>query len=199
MTSTKQKIDQVLGLNSNESIDDFLDNLSFDSELSTNISEVSEDVREKMSEIDDQINSIQKTGSADVLQIQNMNSTMKEVEDLIFTSKKMFKHIYENIITSDLIDAEVVSAVAKLMEGIHINISEFISMYKDRQKYIDKIKLMVFQQEQRKEMEELKHKLAMERMKSKIDSNAVDADATMKNFSQEAIIKVLAEQDSIEV
>lgn len=104
---------------------------------------------------------------------------MKEVEDLIFTSKKMFKHIYENIITSDLIDAEVVSAVAKLMEGIHINISEFISMYKDRQKYIDKIKLMVFQQEQRKEMEELKHRLAMERMKSKIDQNAIDADVSM--------------------
>ena len=54
---------------------------------------------------------------------------MKEVEDLIFTSKKMFKHIYENIITSDLIDAEVVSAVAKLMEGIHRNKLRYIYMY----------------------------------------------------------------------
>lgn len=195
MISTKQKIDQVLGINPNENIDDFLDSLSFDSTLSTNISDIQENVKEKMSEIDNQLNIIEKTGSANILQIQNMNSTMKEVEDLIFTSKKMFKHIYENIITSDLIDAEVVSAVAKLMEGIHINISEFISMYKDRQKYVDKIKLMVFQQEQRKEIEELKHKLALERMKLKVDQNSVDVNSSLKSFNQEMIIKTLAEQE----
>ena len=69
----------------------------------------------------------------------------------------MFKHVYESIITTDLVDSELVGAASKLLEGIHINISEFISMYKDKQKFIEKIQLMVFQQEQKKELMKIKH------------------------------------------
>jgi hypothetical protein len=69
---------------------------------------------------------------------------MKEIEDMIVLSKKMFKHIYENIITSDLIDSELIGAASKLLESIHINVAEFISFYKDKQRYMDKIRLMVF-------------------------------------------------------
>jgi len=56
----------------------------------------------------------------------------------------MFKHIYSGIIATDLIDSELVGAAAKMLESIHINIKEFIDMYKDRQRYVDKVKLMVF-------------------------------------------------------
>jgi hypothetical protein len=53
-------------------------------------------------------------------------------------------NIYENIITSDLIDSELIGAASKLLESIHINVAEFISFYKDKQRYMDKIRLMVF-------------------------------------------------------
>jgi hypothetical protein len=73
-----------------------------------------------------------------------MDLSMKEIEDLIGMSKRMFKHIYENIVSSDLLDSELISAAAKMLESVHINIGEFLQMYRDRQRFIEKIKLMVF-------------------------------------------------------
>jgi len=69
---------------------------------------------------------------------------MKEIEEMIDLSKKLFKHIYNNVITSDLIDSELIESAAKMLESIHINIAEFLEMYRERQRFIEKIKLMVF-------------------------------------------------------
>ena len=44
----------------------------------------------------------------------------------------MYKHIYENFCSSDLLDSELIGAAAKLLESIHINVKEFIDMYRDR-------------------------------------------------------------------
>jgi sensor c-di-GMP phosphodiesterase-like protein len=55
-----------------------------------------------------------------------MELSMKEIEDMIDLSKKLFKHIYMNITSSDLIDSELIAAAAKMLESIHINIAEFI-------------------------------------------------------------------------
>lgn len=52
--------------------------------------------------------------------------SLREVEDMISLSKKMFKHIAESILTTDLVDSELVQAASKLLESIHINIAEFI-------------------------------------------------------------------------
>jgi len=76
----------------------------------------------------------------------------------------MFKHIYESIISCELCDSELIGAAGKLLEAIHINIAEFISLYRDKQKYIERIKIMTFQQEQRKELMKLKHQLDMEKI-----------------------------------
>ena len=89
---------------------------------------------------------------------------MKEIEDMIELSKKLFKHIYNNIITSDLLDSELIESAAKMLESIHINIAEFLEMYREKQRFIEKIKLMIFQQEQRKELMLLKHKYDMEKI-----------------------------------
>lgn len=69
---------------------------------------------------------------------------MKEIEDLIGMSKRMFRHVYENIVSSDLLDSELISSAAKMLESVHINIAEFLQMYRDRQRFIEKLKLMVF-------------------------------------------------------
>lgn len=123
---------------------------------------------------------------------------MKEVEDLISLSKQMFKHIYENFCSSDLIDPELVSSTSKLLESIHINIAEFVSMYRDKQRFIDKVKLMVMQQEQRKEMELIRHKHQLECMQMRFDTKTLDADSTIVNYKFEDIIKQIDKQESKE-
>ena len=55
-------------------------------------------------------------------------------------SKAMFKHVYENVVSSELCDSELIGSVSKLLESIHINIAEFISMYRDKERFIEKVK-----------------------------------------------------------
>lgn len=55
-----------------------------------------------------------------------MDTSLREVEDLITLSKQLFKHLYENIISSDLIDSELIEAAAKMLESVHVNIGEFL-------------------------------------------------------------------------
>lgn len=69
---------------------------------------------------------------------------MKEVEDLITLSKQMYIHIHEGIMSSELIDSELIGAASKFLESMHINIAEFISLYRDKQKFIEKVKLMAY-------------------------------------------------------
>jgi hypothetical protein len=82
--------------------------------------------------IDTNINDIQTGKSDSVLALKNMDLSMKEVEDLINLSKNLFKHVYENIVSSDLLDSELIAASAKMLESVHINIAEFLQMYRDR-------------------------------------------------------------------
>jgi hypothetical protein len=102
-------------------------------EIQNTFDSIDDKVKENMQIIDNNISDIQTGKTSDsILAIKNMDLSMKEIEDLICMSKKMFKHIYENIISSDLLDSELISAAAKMLESVHINIAEFISMYKDR-------------------------------------------------------------------
>jgi hypothetical protein len=102
-------------------------------EIQNTFDNIDDKVKENMQIIDNNISDIQTGKTTDsILAIKNMDLSMKEIEDLICMSKKMFKHIYENIISSDLLDSELISAAAKMLESVHINIAEFISMYKDR-------------------------------------------------------------------
>lgn len=126
--------------------------------------------------------------------MKDLDSTMCEIEELISLSKKMFKHVYESICSSDLIDSELVSSISKLLEGIHINIAEFISLYKDKQRYVDKVRLMIFQQEQRKELMNIKHQQEIEKIKLKQQDNVVDADGDSV-YNQDYVIKMLEKYD----
>lgn len=59
----------------------------------------------------------------------------------------MYIHIHEGIMSSELIDSELIQAASKFLESMHINIAEFISLYRDKQKFIEKVKLMAYAQE----------------------------------------------------
>ena len=144
--TSKQKIDQLLGIESDQSIDSFLDDLSEQTiKINETFQEIESDVKDKLQEIDKNIVEVQSGKTDSILALQNMELSMKEIEDLIDLSKKLFKHIYMNITSSDLIDSELIAAAAKMLESIHINIAEFIQLYRDKQHFIERIKIMVFQ------------------------------------------------------
>lgn len=193
--TTKEKIDAILG------IDDFLADLDKSSaEITETMSDVSNDVKENLEKIDSTLKTADSAGTAVGPQIlTDLNSSMREVEDLIDTSKKMFKHIYESIISTDLLDSELISAAAKMLESIHINIAEFLNMYKERQRFIDKIKVMTFQQQQKIELMNLKHKQDLEKLKMKAEQGAVDTTSDEKEFDQNHIIEILDDMDKNEL
>lgn len=136
--------------------------------------------------------------SSSLLEIKTMDLSLKEVEEMIGLSKQMFKHIADSILTTDLVDSELVQAASKLLESIHINIAEFIQLYRSKQQFVDKIKVMIFQQEQKKELMLLKHKLDLEKLAMKDagkgDPEAVEAEG-MVSYSQESIIKAMNDHE----
>lgn len=203
--TTKQKIDSVLGIPPGESIDNFLDNLNLDTkQIKESFDNVDSLVISKLDELDDKIKNIQDDPSqVTMLQMNDLTMSLKEIEDLVKISTNMFKHIYDNIISSDLIDSELVSSIAKLLESIHVNIAEFISIYKSKHKFIEKIKLMVFAQEQKKEMMAIKHKYDMELLEAKNNTNNDVANNSITGtgnyiFDTDTIVKSLA-NNSIDI
>lgn len=197
--TSKQKIDQLLGIKDDQSIDSFLDDLSFETdEIQNTFSDIDDKVKENLQNIDNNINDIQAGKTDSILALKNMDLSMKEIEDLIGMSKRMFKHIYENIVSSDLLDSELISAAAKMLESVHINIGEFLQMYRDRQRFIEKIKLMVFQQEQRKELMALKHKYDLEKAAAKNEPTAVEAENVMA-YSIEEITRLMHNKENNDI
>ena len=194
--TSKQKIDQLLGIESDQSIDSFLDDLSEEtSKINETFQEIDSNVKDKIQEIDKDIAEVQSGKTNSILALQNMELSMKEIEDMIDLSKKLFKHIYMNITSSDLIDSELIAAAAKMLESIHINIAEFISFYKDKQRYIDRVKIMVFQQEQKKELMILKHQQDLEKLKYRNESEQIDENANNVTYSFEEVLKGISDYE----
>lgn len=193
--TSKQKIDQLLGIESDQSIDSFLDDLSEEtSKINETFQEIDSNVKDKIQEIDKDIAEVQSGKTNSILALQNMELSMKEIEDMIDLSKKLFKHIYMNITSSDLIDSELIAAAAKMLESIHINIAEFVQLYRDKQHFIEKIKIMVFQQEQKKELMKLKHQYDMEKLQMKnTDKEAENAE--MIAYSIEDITRIMHQDE----
>ena len=193
--TSKQKIDQLLGIESDQSIDSFLDDLSEQTiKINETFQEIESDVKDKLQEIDKNIVEVQSGKTDSILALQNMELSMKEIEDLIDLSKKLFKHIYMNITSSDLIDSELIAAAAQMLVSIHINIAEFIQLYRDKQHFIERIKIMVFQQEQKKELMKLKHQYDMEKLQMKnTDKEAENAE--MIAYSIEDITRIMHQDE----
>ena len=83
MTS-KEKIDKVLGIESGESIDDFLDSLTIDktNELSGIAATINDEVKQNLADIDNNLKEIKSNVVAPTVLV-DIDSSMKEVEDLI--------------------------------------------------------------------------------------------------------------------
>lgn len=188
--TSEQKINELLGIKDDQSIDDFLDGLQTDSnEIQDTMNHLDDGVKSSLSAVDQKLDELKTSGNAPEALV-DMDSSMKEVEDLIQIAKQLFKHVHASLVTCDLVDPEAIQAAAKLLEGIHINIAEFISMYKERQRYVDKIRILVFQQEQKKELMAIKHKYDMELKQLNNSDDPIDVD-NLAAYSQEQIVKLL--------
>ena len=201
--SSTDKINAVLGITGGKSVDEFLDGLSLDTEaIHSTLGAIDDQVQNSLQSIDQAASKIQSQSEegSSILEIKNIDLSLREVEDMISLSKKMFSHIAESILTTDLVDSELVQAASKLLESIHINIAEFIQLYRSKQQFVDKIKVMIFQQEQKKELMLLKHKLDLEKLSKKdsSDPKAIEAEG-MVSYSQESIIKAMNSQDEDEI
>lgn len=197
--SSKDKIDAVLGITGGKSVDEFLDGLSLDTEaIHGTLETIDDKVKQSLTTIDTMASQIQNQSDvgSSILQLKSLDLSLYQIEEMINLSKQMFKHIADSILTTDLVDSELVQAASKLLESIHINIAEFISIYQSKQHFVDKVKTMILQQEQKKELMLLKHKLDMEKIKAKEDpqDKAIDVEGTI-TFDQTAIIKRMSELD----
>lgn len=193
MESTKEKIDKALGLSPGQTIDDLLGDMTSDLQKAEEVlGSVSDEVQSCMDNVDEQLGIIQAGGSS-VLALQSLDSSMKEVEELISMSKAMFKHVYENVVSSELCDSELIGSVSKLLESIHINLAEFISMYRDKERFIEKVKFTLIQQNLKKELMDKKQQQAIELLKLRAEDKVVDVAANPSGgaMSQEEMIKIL--------
>tara|TARA_E500000178_G_C17038997_1_gene765451 strand:+ start:6886 stop:7419 length:534 start_codon:yes stop_codon:yes gene_type:complete len=105
-----------------------------------------------------------------------------EVSDLINRAVAVLDTCKEDIERSSLLDAELVSAYAKLISSTREIISDNIAIFRDRQKHIEKIELENLKQE---------HKKEILRMKDDLDKSVNDNYGETKAFVQEAVIELL--------
>lgn len=198
IASSKEKIDAIFGITGGKSVDDFLDELSLDTnKIQQTMANIDSTVKDAIDGIDSQMSILTNSTNdqTSILSMKDMELSLKEIEEMVQLSKQIFKHISDSILATDLIDSELVHSAAVLMEGIHINISEFVSLYKSKQNFIDKVKFSILQQQQKKELLQFKHDLDMQKLKTKDPDQVVDVTGESKVFRQEDIINALKDID----
>ena len=188
--TAKAKLDAALGISSNSSIDDFLNSLSMENDSAKNaVNKIDDTVKEEVSTIDNAIKDMSINSDYDkkAMSLIAIETSLKNIDELISISKEVIKHIYENIVCTELVDSELIHAAAAFIESCHLNVKEYIDLYKDRLKFYDKVRFEMLQQQNRLQVLREKHKLDME----KKDSNAVEVPADMMTFDHDKIINDL--------
>ena len=202
IATQQEKLDAIFGITGGKTVDEFLDSLSVDIQTGSidTLSAFDETLKQKASELNSIQLPISMQQSGLSVQICSMEHSLKEIENLVELSKDVMRHVADSILATPLIDSEAVQAYSKLLESIHINIAEFIGVYRDKQNFIDKVKFAMFSQEQEKEMALYKHNLALERIKAKDGPPTIDSESqtTSQPWSQERVTQLLNDQFSLD-
>jgi len=194
--SSKAKLDAALGISPDKSIDDFLQSLTVENDSAKNaVQKIDQSVKNEVENIDKAISDLNSSAYENegdrLLSIVKIDDSLKNIDELIEISKDVIKHIYENIACTELVDSELIHAAAAFIESCHLNVKEYIDLYKDRLKFYDKVKFEMLQQKHKKELLEYKHKLDME----KKNNGAIDITPTgMVEFDTDRIIEKLKNQ-----
>ena len=191
IATQQEKLDAIFGITGGKSIDEFLDDLSLDSDkIKGTMQEIDSSFKEQIENIE----SIQLSASVDMplIDMKSMEHSLSEIEGIVNLAKDVMKHVAQSILATPLIDSEAVQAYSKLIESIHISIAEFISVYKDKQNFINKIKFAIFDQQQKKDLLRYKHDLTLELIKAKEGPKTIEADTVnTQKWNQEEVTKML--------
>ena len=185
--STQSKIDNLLGITG--TIDDFLDTLSVDT-ITDKFKEVDSKIHTELSVFDE------NAANANAIDDKGLRTSLQNIDELIDTSKQILKHVHSCIVTTDLCDSELIQAFSKLLEAAHVTISEYISLYKNRLNFYDKLKMVTYQHNLQMKRMELKHQQDLEKMRLKNEQNVVDVQDGQMQFDQNKIIDVLDDIDN---
>lgn len=185
--STQSKIDNLLGITG--TIDDFLDTLSVDT-ITDKFKEVDSKIHTELSVFDE------NAANANAIDDKALRTSLQNIDELIDTSKQILKHVHSCIVTTDLCDSELIQAFSKLLEAAHVTISEYISLYKNRLNFYDKLKMVTYQHNLQMKRMELKHQQDLEKMRLKNEQNVVDVQDGQMQFDQNKIIDVLDDIDN---
>ena len=184
MQSAKEKLNNLLGITEDQTIDDFLDDLDVDAnQVSSALSSIDDSVKETVQNLETNMAKLSANlGESDLVTVNQVETNLTELKDLIDTSKRVIQHVYESIVTSDLVDSELIQAMAKLIEATHINIADYIDIYKQKIAFFDKVKLLNLQYDRKETLLRLKYEYSEKLQKSK---NAVDVPEGMVSFNFE--------------
>lgn len=195
IATQQEKLDAIFGITNGKNIDDFLDSLTVeDKSTCDTLSSFDQSMKDKLNELENSSIIMSQTEDGLSVQIATMEHSLKEIEDLVNLSKDVVRHVANSILATPLIDSEAVQAYSKLIESIHVNIAEFIGVYRDKSNFVNKVKYAMFDQQQKKDLLLYKHNLALEMMKAKDGPKNIDADSisTSKEWNVEAITKLMA-------
>lgn len=187
----KEKLDKALGISDGKSMDDFLDDLDLRNEdhqkaiskIETTIKDTIQNIDSSIAELQDQ-NSLKDSGVTDSIQ-----HSLNDINELVNLSKQIINHLYTDIVSSELVDAELVASTASFIQATHDNIKEYVELYRDRLKFFDTVKLEMIRHQNRKSEIELKHKLDMEKINAQNPINTPPEN--MKRFSSEDVVNAL--------
>ena len=184
-----EKINEALGI---ESIDSFLSSLNVDEGEMAKLSEVDQQVKGDIERIDAQMQKYNE-GGVEKVDINDIQHSLGHIRELVEISKNTIRYIY-----NQLIDSELVGSFSKLLEAVHIQIQEYIGLYKDRQNFFHKVKLEAIKQANKLEQMRLKQQYDLEKLEKAKKNDAVTVDNMTVAYSQEDLIKSLDEADSPE-
>lgn len=155
MSKQSGKLNEILGIADNTSIDDYLKEVD--------IEEVKDNFKTSLTKFEDDTKNInhflQEEGLSDkafaVLETK-LTDSLNSIDELVTLSKEFIKQVYEYVESTELIDSETIQSAASLIESCRSSIREYLEIYRDRMEFYDKMRL-----------EFIRHKFASERMKLK--------------------------------
>jgi hypothetical protein len=198
--TAKQKLDEILGIGSSETIDDFMKDLSTDTEKAKDTAEkIDEAVKAEANNIDKQLEKcLDKSVDFNEkdLSLKNIKNGLNNIDSLIETSKVIVTQIYQNIVQTDIIDSELVRSAAAFIEAEHLLIKEYIDLYKARLKFYEKIELENLTQKHRLELLQEKHRLEMEKILSQSVDATKPADNNMVSYNFDDLTQKIPDGES---
>ena len=188
--SPTNKLNNILGI---ENIDEMLNDLDIptgdDNGISNILNDIDVKVKDAVKTIDNQTQ-LYNSSNGDI-SLHTIQSSLGEISELILISKKIIKHVYEIVVTSELIDPEVIGSIAKMIEASRIAVADYIELYKDRIRFYNTLQLEYVKHQNKKELLERKHQMDLEK-KSIIDNKENDEEIeNMLEYTQERIVKAI--------